>query len=55
MRAAIGVNNLADELPTELEKTHLSNLLWGVRYPVDTPFGLAGRVAYLRVSVGFDW
>ena len=55
VRAAIGVNNVADELPTELEKTHLSNLLWGVRYPVDTPFGLAGRVAYLRVSVGFDW
>ena len=51
-RAAIGVNNVADELPTELEKTHLSNLLWGIRYPVDTPFGLAGRVAYLRVTLG---
>ena len=55
LRAALGINNLLDELPNELAKTHLSNLLWGIAYPVDTPFGLAGRVAYLRVSVGFDW
>ena len=55
VRGAIGINNVADELPEELEKTHLSNVLWGIRHPVDTPFGLAGRVAYLRVSVAFDW
>ena len=52
LRGAVGVNNLFDELPTELPKTHLSNVLWGIRYPTDTPFGLAGRFAYFRVSFG---
>lgn len=52
LRGAVGVNNLLDELPTELPKTHLSNVLWGIRYPTDTPFGLAGRFAYFRVSFG---
>ncbi|MYJ74773.1 MAG: TonB-dependent receptor, partial [Gammaproteobacteria bacterium] len=50
---SLGINNVLDELPTELAKTHLSNILWGVRYPVDTPFGIAGRFAYLRVSFEF--
>ena len=52
LRGAVGINNLFDELPTELPKTHLSNVLWGIRYPTDTPFGLAGRFAYFRVSFG---
>ena len=50
---SLGVNNAFDELPTELDKTHLSNILWGVRYPVDTPFGIAGRFAYLRLNFEF--
>ena len=50
---SLGINNAFDELPTELDKTHLANVLWGVRYPVDTPYGIAGRFAYLRVSVEF--
>lgn len=49
-QAAFGVNNLFDELPTELDKTHLSNILWGIRYPTDTPYGLAGRFGYVRLS-----
>ena len=52
-QAAFGVNNLFDELPTELDKTHLSNVLWGIRYPTDTPYGLAGRFGYVRLSFGF--
>ena len=36
---AAGINNLFDELPTELAKTHLANILWGVRYPVTRPTG----------------
>ena len=55
LRAALGVENLFDALPTSLAKTHLSNVLWGIRYPVDTPFGLAGRFVYLRLSYGFTW
>lgn len=51
VRGALGVNNLADKLPSELPKTHLSNILWGIRYPTETPFGLFGRFAYLRLSV----
>ena len=49
-RLAAGINNLFDELPTELPKTHLSNVLWGVRYPTDVPWGLSGRFVYLRLS-----
>ena len=49
----LGINNLLDQLPTELAKTHLSNVLWGVRYPVDTPYGLAGRFAYVRLGFEF--
>ena len=51
VRGALGVNNIADKLPTELPKTHLSNILWGIRYPTETPFGLFGRFAYLRLTV----
>ena len=53
LQVAFGVNNLFDALPTELPKTHLSNILWGIRYPTDTPYGLAGRFAYLRLNYGF--
>ena len=49
----MGVNNVADNLPTELPKTHLSNILWGIRYPTETPFGLFGRFVYFRFSVIF--
>ena len=51
VRGALGINNLADKLPTELPKTHLSNILWGIRYPTETPFGLFGRFTYLRLTV----
>ena len=51
VRGALGINNLADKLPTELAKTHLANILWGIRYPTETPFGLFGRFAYLRLTV----
>ena len=53
LRGALGINNVADELPTELAKTHLSNILWGIRYPTETPFGLFGRFVYLRLSADF--
>jgi len=53
LECAIGVDNVFDTLPDELAKTHLANILWGVRYPVDTPFGLAGRFAHLRLSFEF--
>ena len=49
----LGINNVLDELPTELAKTHLANILWGVRYPIDTPYGIAGRFAYLRLGFEF--
>ena len=54
LKLAAGINNLFDELPTELPKTHLSNVLWGIRYPTDTPWGLGGRFAYLRLSHGLS-
>ncbi|MCY4128196.1 MAG: TonB-dependent receptor [Gammaproteobacteria bacterium] len=53
-QVALGINNLFGTLPTELSKTHLSNVLWGIRYPTDTPYGLAGRFGYVRVNYMFD-
>ena len=53
VRGALGINNVADKLPNELPKTHLSNVLWGIRYPTETPYGLFGRFAYLRLHVDF--
>ena len=53
LESSLGINNVFDELPTELAKTHLSNILWGVRYPIDTPYGIAGRYAYLRLDFEF--
>ena len=53
LNSAVGIDNVFDELPTTLAKTHLANILWGVRYPVDTPYGLAGRFGYVRLSFEF--
>ena len=53
LESSLGINNVFDELPTELAKTHLSNILWGVRYPIDTPYGISGRYAYLRLDFEF--
>ena len=53
LRLSLGANNLFDEFPDELPQTHLSNILWGIRYPTDTPFGLAGRLLYARVGYSF--
>ncbi len=53
-QVSLGVNNLFDTLPTALAKTHLSNVLWGIRYPTDTPYGLGGRIGYVRFNYVFD-
>lgn len=53
-KVSLGVNNLFDTLPTALAKTHLSNVLWGIRYPTDTPYGLGGRIGYVRFNYVFD-
>ena len=50
---AVGVSNVGDRLPTPLPKTHLSNVLWGVAYPTDTPFSLVGRYGYVRAAWRF--
>ena len=53
VRASIGINNVADELPTKLSKTHLSNVLWGITYPTEVPIGIAGRFIYGRIGYSF--
>ena len=35
LESSLGINNVFDELPTELAKTHLSNILWGARDHID--------------------
>ena len=36
-------------------KTNLSNILRGIPYPTETPFGLFGRFVYLRLSTDFSF
>ncbi len=54
IRLVLGVNNAFNTLPTELSKLHTMNVLWGIRYPTDTPFGLEGRYAYLNLKYRFN-
>ncbi|MCE2392874.1 MAG: TonB-dependent receptor [Proteobacteria bacterium] len=53
LRLTLGVDNVFDELPDELDG-HTLDALWGIRYPIDAPpYGLAGRLFYTRLSYRF--
>lgn len=60
IRTTLGANNLLDKLPNKLsydptkpfdpEKSH-SDQHWAIDCPLESPYGLLGRVMYIRVDV----
>ena len=50
IRLGLGVNNILDRLPNRLPDGHVAQL-WSMDYPAESPYGIAGRVWYLRVDV----
>ena len=50
IRVGLGANNFLDRLPTRLPHDHVAQL-WAWDYPSESPYGIAGRILYLRVDV----
>ena len=50
IRVGVGANNLFDKLPDLLPADHVAQL-WTLNYAPESPYGIAGRVAYLKVDV----
>ena len=46
----LGVNNLLDRLPNRLPEDAVAQL-WTMEYPSESPYGVAGRIWYVRVNV----
>ena len=50
MRLRLGANNFLDKLPTGLPDEHPAQL-WSMNYPSESPYGIAGRIWYVRMDV----
>ena len=50
IRLSLGANNFLDRLPNRLADDHVAQL-WAWDYPSESPYGIAGRVWYMRVDV----
>ena len=50
IRLALGANNLLDRLPNRFPDAHVAQL-WSLDYPSESPYGIAGRIWYLRMDV----
>ena len=50
IQVGVGANNLFDRLPTRLPDDHVAQL-WTMEYPSESPYGVAGRIWYMRVNV----
>ena len=46
----VGANNLLDRLPNRLPDDAVAQL-WTMEYPSESPYGVAGRIWYMRVNV----
>ncbi|MCY3942241.1 MAG: TonB-dependent receptor, partial [Gemmatimonadetes bacterium] len=46
----VGANNLLDKLPNRLPRDHVAQL-WTMEYPSESPYGVAGRIWYMRVKM----
>ncbi len=49
-RVSIGSNNVTDVLPTALPDENVGQL-WQLNYPGESPYGLLGRIVYLRLDM----
>ena len=50
IRLSLGANNFLDRLPSRLPDSHVAQL-WSMDYPSESPYGIAGRIWYMRVDV----
>ena len=50
LRLSLGASNFLDRLPTGLPDDHPAQL-WSMDYPSESPYGIAGRIWYLRMDV----
>ena len=50
IRLSLGANNFLDRLPNRLADDHVAQL-WAWDYPSESPYGIAGRVWYMKVDV----
>ena len=46
----VGANNVLDRLPNRLPDDSVAQL-WTMEYPSESPYGVAGRIWYMRVNV----
>ena len=50
IQVGVGANNLFDRLPNRLPDDAVAQL-WTMEYPSESPYGVAGRIWYMRVNV----
>ena len=50
IQVGLGANNLLDRLPNRLPDDAVAQL-WTMEYPSESPYGVAGRIWYMRVNV----
>ncbi len=50
IQVGVGANNLFDRLPNQLPDDAVAQL-WSMEYPSESPYGVAGRIWYVRVNV----
>ncbi|MDE2879094.1 TonB-dependent receptor [Candidatus Palauibacter soopunensis] len=50
IRVGVGANNLFDRLPNRLPDDAVAQL-WTMEYPSESPYGVAGRIWYVRVNL----
>ncbi len=50
IRVGLGANNLLDRLPNRLPDGNVAQL-WSLDYPNESPYGVAGRVMFMRLNI----
>ena len=50
LRLSVGANNVLDKLPNKLPDGHVGQL-WAFDYPTESPYGVTGRVTYVKVDI----
>ncbi len=50
IRLSLGANNFLDKLPTGLPDDHPAQL-WSMDHPSESPYGIAGRIWFVRMDV----
>ena len=50
----VGANNLFDKLPNKLPSNHVGRL-WSFDYPNESPYGILGRIVFVKVEVGLHY